>query len=301
MALPDAAYYHYKYLRIHGQLCRFERPRRFSEKIFHRMRYPSPLFSQLADKVEVRRYIAGTVGTQFLVPAHLVAEHVTPETFDALPESFVMKANHSFSQLRIVQDKRDEDPVELARLANGWMTSQFSARMREKHYGFIRPRVIFEQALLTNGRPPADFKFNVFNPGAGQKPYIFIQHMQGRFEYLTQDLYEEDWRPAPFRLLNQKTSGRPAPRPVQLDEMLQIARKLAEPLGYMRVDLYLHQGRIYVGELTLTPGAGRYIFDPKGWDEILGAKFGWPEPLASRGLPSGNGSTTEAAPRVAAP
>jgi hypothetical protein len=301
MALPDGVFYQYKYLRIHGQLCRFGHPRRFSEKIFHRMRYPSPLFSQLADKVEVRRYIADTVGTQYLVPAHLVAEHVTPETFDALPDSFVMKANHSFGQLRIVRDKHAEDPVELARLANAWLKSEFSVRMREKHYGFIRPRIIFERALLSGGRPPDDFKFNVFNPGPGQRPYIFIQHMQGRFEYLTQDLYEEDWRPAPFQLLHQKKSGHPAPRPKQLDEMLQIARKLAEPLGYMRVDLYLYQGHVYVGELTLTPGAGRYVFDPKEWDGTLGSKFGWPEPLPSRDPQPSGGTVSATASLVAAP
>ncbi|MGN2247468.1 ATP-grasp fold amidoligase family protein [Frateuria sp. GZRR35] len=278
MALPDCAFYQYKYLMTHGRPCRFEQPRRFSEKIFHRMRYPSPLFSRLADKVEVRGYVANAVGSQYLVPAYLIAEKVGPETFDALPGCFVMKANHSFGQLRIVLDKRDEDPVVLARLANQWMASEFPMRMREKHYRYIRPRIIFEHALLTDGRPPADFKFNVFNPGPGQKPYVFIQHMQGRFEHLTQDLYLEDWRPAPFQLLHQKTSGCVAPRPEKLDEMLHVARKLAEPLGYMRVDLYLHQGRIYVGELTLTPGAGRYVFEPKAWDEALGAKFGWPEP-----------------------
>ena len=296
MVLPDCAFYQYKYLLAHARMCRFQKPRRFSEKIFHRMRYPSPLFSRLADKVEVRSYIANTVGTQYLVPAHLITERVVPETFDELPESFVMKANHSFGQLRIVHDKYDEDPVELARLANAWMTSEFPIRMREKHYRYIRPRIIFEHALLTERRPPDDFKFTVFNPGPGQQPYIFIQHMQGRFEHLTQDLYLEDWCPAPFQLLHQKTSGRLAPRPDQLDEMLQIARRLAEPLGYMRVDLYLHQGRVYVGELTLTPGAGRYVFEPKEWDETLGTKFGWPEPALHMDLPSsGNGTSNDAA------
>jgi len=44
------------------------------------------------------------------------------------------------------------------------------------------------------------------------------------------------------------------------------------------VDFYLHQGRVFIGELTITPGAGRYVFDPLDWDEVLGAKFGWPEP-----------------------
>lgn len=299
MALPDCAFYQYKYLMAHGRLCRFEQPQRFSEKIFHRMRYPSPLFSRLADKIEVRSYIANAIGTQYLVPAYLISERVVPETFDTLPDSFVMKANHSFGQLRIVQDKRSEDPVELARLANEWMASEFPMRMREKHYRYIRPRIIFEHALLTEGRPPADFKFNVFNPGRGQKPYVFIQHMQGRFEHLTQDLYLEDWRPAPFQLLHQKTSGLVAPRPDQLDEMLRVAHKLAEPLGYMRVDLYLHQGRIYVGELTLTPGAGRYVFEPKAWDDTLGAKFGWPEPSPYGDVPPSGRSATVTTPRVA--
>ena len=83
--------------------------------------------------------------------------------------------------------------------------------------------------------------------------------------------------------------------------MLRVARKLAEPLGYMRVDLYLHQGHIYVGELTLTPGAGRYTFEPRGWDETLGAKFGWPEPVPSRGLTTSDGTAAATAPRVTAP
>ncbi|MEI7035763.1 ATP-grasp fold amidoligase family protein [Fulvimonas yonginensis] len=299
MALPDCVFYQYKYLLAHGTLCNFAQPRRFSEKIFHRMRYPSPLFSRLADKVEVRSYISATVGTQYLVPAYLICDQVVPGTFDALPECFVMKANHSCGQLRIVRNKQAEDPAELARLANLWLTSEFPIRMREKHYRAIPPRILFEQALLTDGKPPADYKFNVFNPGPGQKPFVFIQHMQGRFEYLTQDLYLEDWSPAPFKLLHQKTSGSTAPRPKPLEEMLHVATRLAEPLGYMRVDFYLHQGRVYVGELTLTPGAGRYVFEPREWDETLGARFGWPEPAPREGLPPGENDAAAVAPRVA--
>jgi len=299
MALPDCVFYQYKYMLAHGRPCRFEQPRRFSEKIFHRMRYPSPLFSRLADKVEVRSYIADTIGTQYLVPAYLISENIQPETFDSLPDSFVMKANHSFGQLRIVRDKRAEDPRELVKLAHAWMESECPMRMREKHYRTICPRIIFEHALLTDGKPPADYKFNVFNPGRGQKPYVFIQHMQGRFEHLTQDLYLADWTPAPFKLLHQKTSHCLAPRPELLEDMLRIAHALAEPLGYMRVDLYLHQGRIYVGELTLTPGAGRYVFEPREWDGLLGAKFGWPEPVPHGGLPPSRRSATATTPRVA--
>lgn len=280
MSLPDPVFYAYKYFVTHRRFCSFRRPQRFSEKIFHRMRYPTPLFSKLADKVEVRSYIAQAVGPQYLVPAYLSCERATPETFQALPNAFVMKASHSVGQLRIVHDKANEDLEQLADLGNSWLRSDFPVRMREKHYRPIPPKILFEEALLADGKPPADYKFSVFNAGGGRKPFIFIQHMQGRFEHLTQDLYLEDWTPAPFKLCHQKTSGSLAPRPDALEQMIQVARKLAEPLGYLRVDFYLHEGKVYVGELTITPGAGRYVFDPPEWDAILGEKFGWPEAAA---------------------
>lgn len=62
-----------------------------------------------------------------------------------------------------------------------------------------------------------------------------------------------------------------------LGEMLRIAKELVAPFGYLRVDFYQYQGKLYIGELTLTPGAGGYTFSPDQWDQWLGDKFGWPE------------------------
>lgn len=299
VSLPDPVFYRYKYFVLQRKLCNFRQPKRFSEKIFHRMRYPSALFSQLADKVAVRDYIALTVGPQYLVPCYFSCEKVSLATFEKLPETFVMKANHSAGQVRIVKHKREEDLQQLVALSDAWLTSNFPLRMREKHYRYIPPKIIFEQALLEDGRPPADYKFSVFNPSDGRKPYVFIQYMRNRFANLVQDLYLEDWSPAPFKLRHQRTIGSPAPRPETLDEMLAIAKKLASPFGYLRVDFYLHDGKVYVGELTVTPGAGGYAFDPPEWDEILGEKFGWPEGHFSNGLNAAGDGEYASAPAVA--
>lgn len=288
VSLPDAAFYRYKYFVLHRKICNFKRPQRFSEKILHRMRYPSPLFSKLADKVGARDYIARVVGQKYLIPDYFYCNFVTPEIFNKLPDAFVMKANNSAGQVRIIKNKVDENLEELAFVANTWLKSNFPLRMREKHYRSIPPKIIFEQALLIDGKPPSDYKFSVFNPARGAKPYIFIQYMQDRFENLTQDLYLEDWSPAPFKLNRQRSVGTTAPKPDALGEMLHVAKKLAEPFGYLRVDFYLYEGRVYVGELTLTPGAGGYAFDPPKWDDILGEKFGWPEEDFGNQLPAGS-------------
>jgi hypothetical protein len=275
--LPDPVFYQYRYFIIHRRFCNFRHPRSFSEKIFHRMRHPRPFFTRLADKLAARSYIAERVGERYLVPLYHACERVCPETFERLPNTFVMKSNHSAGQVYVVHDKRQEDLVALAEMANGWLQGGVTVRKREKHYRAIPPRILFEKALLDNGNPPDDYKFNVFNPGGGRAPFVFIQYMRGRFVYLTQDLFLADWSPAPFKLRNQKCNGAPSPRPPQLEEMLKLATCLAEPLGYLRVDFYLHEGRIYIGELTLTPGAGYYVFAPGEWDLWLGQRFGWPE------------------------
>lgn len=284
LILPEPIFYQRRYFILHGKFCSFKEPRRFSEKIFHRMRYPSPIFSILADKVRVRDYIEKTVGNQYLVPSYLVCEQVTVKTLETLPDSFVMKANHSSGQIRIVTEKHKEDLGALARMANSWLKKDFSRLAREKHYSSIQPKIIFEKALVSNGKPPADYKLNIFNGAPDSPPYVFIQVMQGRFEKkLTQNLFLEDWSIAPFNRARAQKKPSHDPhlftRPKELPEMLDIAKRLSAPFGYLRVDCYRHDGNIYVGELTVTPAAGDYRFLPPEWDLILGSKFGWPERL----------------------
>lgn len=275
--MPDPVYYPYRYFQIYHRIGNLTRPKRYSEKIFHRMRHPLPVFTQLADKVAARGYIASVVGEQYLVPAFFSCDHVTRHTFDTLPDTFVMKASHSAGQTKIVLDKRTEDLDALAALAKSWLRSDFSVRQREKHYQKIPPRIIFEQALLSRGEAPDDYKFNVLNPVGSAEPYVFVQYVHDRFKDMTQDFYLEDRTPAPLRFRGLKPSGNPLPRIDALDEMLAISKKLAKPFGFLRVDCYFHEGRVFVGELTVTPGAGMYALSPPCWDKSLGEKFRWPE------------------------
>lgn len=210
---PDCIFYRARYWQHHGRLCDFQNPRYFSEKIFHRMRYPHPAYSYLADKFAVRNYLAATVGEQYLVPVYLVCEDVCAETFEGLPTAFVMKANHSAGQVKIVHCKDQENPETLARLARHWLASDFSTRYREKHYRDIKPAILFEQPLLTDGQPPDDYKFNVFNPGDGAEPFVFIQHIHGRLANPTQGLYLEDWSVASFLRRGKNASAEPVAKP----------------------------------------------------------------------------------------
>jgi len=66
-------------------------------------------------------------------------------------------------------------------------------------------------------------------------------------------------------------------RPDKLEDLVGVAKKLAHPFSYLRVDLYIFEDRIYFGELTFSPGAGSVKLSPPDWDIKLGKKFDWPE------------------------
>src|SRR5690625_7203516 len=105
------------------------------------MRYPERVFSYLADKEAVRDYIANVVGERYLVPLISVHDHIDETVIDSLPSAFVMRSNHSCSQVKIVtagsscalsvkifscsqvkivNDKEQEDPADLIRLPTTW-------------------------------------------------------------------------------------------------------------------------------------------------------------------------------------
>lgn len=277
--LPEWAEYQLRYLKRHKALCNFSDPKKLSEKLHHRMRYPLPQFSRLADKVLAREYIRDTVGESYNVPLYSAVDLVTASHFEHLPHSFVMKTNNSSGSVRIVFDKSQENIDELVSLANFWLREDFSKLRGERHYKAICPQVLFEKALLTANGPPADYKVHVFNAPEGSG-YLFLQVINGRLGEMTQNMFSEDWCALPFRLgdtLPPSEDESIIKAPANLEEMLDIARRLAQPFGYCRVDMYNFEGHIYVGEITFTPGAGAFKLHPPEWDLKLGALFRWPE------------------------
>ena len=55
-----------------------------------------------------------------------------------------------------------------------------------------------------------------------------------------------------------------------LELMKDICRTLSANIPFLRVDLYVIDGKVYFGELTFYPASGIGMFKPKEWDEKFG-------------------------------
>lgn len=52
--------------------------------------------------------------------------------------------------------------------------------------------------------------------------------------------------------------------------MVEIAKKLSEDFNFVRVDFYIINNKVYLGELTFTPADGFQIFKNRDCDLKLG-------------------------------
>jgi hypothetical protein len=185
-------------------------------------------------------------------------------SFESLPSSYAMKANHGYGWNEPIWDASKADVENLRAKALLWLSQNFYCRRRERHYRSIKPKVMFEQLLQHGGRVPNDYKIYCFQK-QGQLVQL-IQVHSDRFGDHRVNFFTSEWDQIPFSHSYAPAAPEAVPRPENLSEMLALAARLAESFNYVRVDLYSLQSRIYFGELTFTPGAGLMAFYPSAVD-----------------------------------
>jgi hypothetical protein len=237
-------------------------PRTFNELILKRCLAPDARYAALTDKLTVRSYVESRVGNRHLIPIVAIADPFTRDVFDALPDAFVMKANHGSGFVEVVRSKAGTSYEALRQLADRWMATNFYDTCRERHYRGLRPRIYFEHLLQdADGRIPADIKLHCFCRHEGA-PEIYAAVISDRFGEARGDFFDARWNPLDIAVGDYPRSVVPQAAPTQLDGLLEVAARLSDGFDYVRVDLYALGDRIYFGELTFTPGAGVFPFTP---------------------------------------
>jgi hypothetical protein len=270
------------------RLVRTRRPVTFSEKVKYKMlRDRRDLVVTFADKAAVRDYVASAIGDQYLPALHALVDDSNDLLTCALPTDYVVKPTHGSGAVIVVSGRADprralpqieacwaythihSDRVDRRRLAaitRYWLEQLYGqGPNREWAYGRVPRRIIVEELLTgPHGGVADDYKLFVFH-GRCQ----FIQVDTGRFGVRTQDFYRRPWDRLPLSG-GLPAADRPQPPPARLNEMVALAERLAQPTDFLRVDLYLVEERIIVGELTSYPAGGNSPFYPASFDAEFG-------------------------------
>lgn len=223
------------------------------------------LLTRTADKYKVRSYVKEVLddGVDYLVP--LLEDVKTPKniSFDALPSTFIIKANHASGRNRIIRDN-DYNKENLISDCRKWIKTPYGLSKIERCYKDIERRIIIEELLQDEqGNIPNDYKFFILN-GTCQLIQVDID----RFGEHRRVLYQPSWERLDVTLKYKK--GDNIEKPQNLQKMIHLAEELGKPFKLVRIDLYSINGNIYFGEITHYPGSGKERFKPQSFDYKLG-------------------------------
>lgn len=252
-----------------GNRLNLEHPVSFNEKLqwlkFHD-RHPE--YTMMVDKYAVKEYVANTIGPQYVIPTLAVYDTVEDVDFDMLPHQFVLKCTHNSGGVVICKDKEAIDKeAALLKLKQGLSKSHYRNGMEYPYKG-VPPRIIAEQYLSDDDAELADYKVHCFN---GVPKLILVCKDRYADTGLTEDFFTVEWEHLNVKRPEHPNAEHPIGKPEELDELLNISRKLSDGMPFVRVDFYISRHKIYFGELTFFPASGMKPFVPESYDKLFGS------------------------------
>ena len=210
-----------------------------------------PLRVFVSDKEFVKLYVKAIVGADHVVPTLAVLRSPTEASTYVYPPDCVIKPTNTGGRYII---REGGAPIDHAKIQR-WFAGSGYDETREANYRFLKPKVIVEPLVFGRGDVP-DYK--VFCNNGLPKAMLVVE---GRRTHRSINLYTTDWQLLPGTL--EYSLGDGADRPARLGEILDVASKLAQGFGFVRVDFYANDEQVLVGEITNLTGNAGVRFVPR--------------------------------------
>ena len=265
--LPDKLYLKWKYKLLIGKKLDLKNPKLLSEKLqWLKLYNRNPEYTEMVDKYEVRNYIENKIGKQYLIPLVGVYDKFDDIDFDKLPNKFVIKCTHDSGGLVICKDKSTLNMKAAKRKINKFMKRNYYKVHREWPYKNVKPRIVIEKYIENKDKSDLlEYNIFCFNGIPKLVSVCYGDKEKNRFN----DFYDSDFNKLDLKCI-YNASNVILDKPKQFDKMKEIASILSKNIPHLRVDFYLCNNKIYLGELTFFHFAGFTKFEPKNYEITLG-------------------------------
>lgn len=256
-----------------------DNPVLFNEKLhWLNLNYKNPLITRCCDKVEMKEYVAEKVGRQYTVPNVAIYERANEISFEKLPKSFAIKVNwgdgKEFSEIVSDKSKANEDYVKtkMNNALRPWNNLYYS----HFFWGYknVKPKILVENFLDTDGEDIKDYKIHCFN---GKAKFVLVCENRNKVK-MNKTFLDINWNILPFYRANSDVNKN-VEKPKTFKQMIRIAEILSEPFPFVRIDFYSIKDKLYVGEMTFHPGCGWEEFLPAEWNKKIGDMLNLPDPI----------------------
>ena len=253
------------YRQVEGRTLDIELHPTFSAKIHQRMIdfhiKSSKLATAFADKLAVKEYVRNVIGEKFVPEVVWQTERLTYPGYIDMPKHGILKCSEGCGKNLMMP--RNLEYSFLKEETDRWLDNSYYWFRREYQY-FNIPSVIYIEETIDDGHPdgPIDYIFYCFD---GEVQLI----QTGSRSHTIHSFFTKKWEKLNITY-RERYEAPSFPRPTRLEQMIEVAEELSKGIDFVRVDLYHTTERVLVGEMTLTPCAGKIQFNPSEWNMRLG-------------------------------
>lgn len=198
-----------------------------------------------SDKIAVKGFVRDVCGGGITLDTIAIFESVDEIDIDSLPKPCVIKPAHGSGSVVFIHKEQTTLPTRDRQTLTDALRSSPYTTAREANYKYLRRRLICEP-MLPDGALTKDYKFFCYRG----EPRL-IQVDSERHCNHKRTIYTTDWQRTKleynFPVAEQEN------RPTNLQDMLSVARLLAKPFEFVRVDFFVSGNEFFVGELTHCP------------------------------------------------
>ena len=275
--LPDKFYVMCMYYFRTGKRLNLNAPRSFSEKLqWLKLYNRRPEYTTMVDKYAVKEYVGKIIGQEYIIPTLGVWDSPEELAWENLPKQFVLKTTHGGGNKGVIvcTDKDKLDKEATVRKLKSAIKIDLYKQLGEWPYKNVRRRILAEEYLsdgfeTENESAPhdlVDYKYLCFN---GKPLYCMV--VSNRRTNKSYDFFDNDWNHIPIRLYNFPNAKNKPVKPLNHEEMLSLASKIAANHPHLRVDFYEVDGKVYFGEITFFTLSGYNTINPEEWDIKFGS------------------------------
>ncbi|MFH1766250.1 MAG: ATP-grasp fold amidoligase family protein [Gemmatimonadota bacterium] len=198
-----------------------------------------------------------------------------------LDSPYVAKPTHGSGVVVFKPEGGSLTPEELATLGRGLATNYYLAG-GEIQYRYLEKKIIAEEFVGDPPRIPSDWKVHCY-----EGRLLFCTVILDRYGDSKNLKLDRDGTRLPISISSPwlETTGTVYEGPFDLpDNYAQIvaaAEKLSAPFRYCRIDLFTHQGEVYFGEITFSPGNCLFVMNPENVSDVRTWLGSTPSPAAA--------------------
>ncbi len=260
-----------------GSDLNLETPKLFTEKLqWIKLFYAHPDMKRCVDKIDFKDYVKEKIGdgyTARIITVWNSPEEVSIKSIKA--KKFVIKSTLQSDGIFIVP-VTSIDQLDISALEKEIKEKWFDTRLLltnsycSAYYG-AKPRVVIEEFIEEFANAANDYKLFCFH---GQPAFFYVaeDHFKNGENQNVYPItfFDLNWKPMDVKYGNH-TINPDVKKPVHFDQMIELAKKLAEPFPFVRVDFFDTNEKLYLAELTFYPGGGVTPYHPESFNRKMGS------------------------------